>query len=82
MATRNKPEYVCEMIRTGTYGLADVQHTYIAPDPYLSRKLCTTLASFKKVKSAMSSTRSNFGGFIFERAYSGSLRIYSREGID
>ena len=53
----------------------DTQLTYIAPEPYLSLRLWTTLASFKNVKSAMSSTRSNLGGFILNKASNGTLLI-------
>lgn len=49
--------------------------TYMAPEPYLSRRLWTTLASLRNVRSAMSSTRSNLGGFILLSAYRGTLRI-------
>lgn len=48
------------------------------PDPYRNLKLCTTLASFRNVKSAISSTRSNFGGFIFDNAYNGNLLTYTK----
>jgi hypothetical protein len=48
--------------------------TYIEPEPYLRRRLCTTLASLRNVRSAMSAARSNFGGFILNSASKDTLR--------
>lgn len=53
---------------------ADILLTYMLPAPYLNLKLCTTLASFKNVRSAISSTLSNLGGFILDKVYEGRLR--------
>lgn len=53
----------------------------MAPDPNRRRRLCTTLASLRNVRSAISSTRSNFGGFILNKDSKGTLRIYIDNGL-
>jgi hypothetical protein len=45
------------------------------PPPYLIFKLLITLASFRCVKSAISSTASNCGGFIGARVKKGTVRV-------
>ena len=42
---------------------------------YLCRRLCTTLASFRNVRSAISSAFSNLGGFILLRSSVATFRI-------